>query len=117
MRVSVQTQTRSLISNANLPLRPEPAGIALSTMESNHHTLYQLYPNPTEAVFTLDLGRLSLNVTVELHDLSGKLLKEQHYTALQQTTWQLEHNWPQGVYIVSVQIANQPPIYRKVIKQ
>ncbi len=76
----------------------------------------QLYPNPTAGSLTIDLGRLSQKVTLQLLDQTGKTIREQHYTTLLHTQWTLDQALPSAVYILKITIENQAPIYSCISK-
>ncbi|CAA6829348.1 MAG: Unknown protein [uncultured Aureispira sp.] len=77
----------------------------------------KLYPNPTHQDVTLDLGIKYDNVEVRLLNLSGRVLRHQTFDQLKQLEWPLGADISTGVYIISIQLEDQAPIYLKLIKQ
>ncbi|WP_420573796.1 LamG-like jellyroll fold domain-containing protein [Kordia sp.] len=76
---------------------------------------FSIYPNPTNGVFLIDLKDRYAKVNLQIFDITGKLIKEEHYSQTQLVTSKLEV--AKGIYIVKVFIGNNNPFVSKLIKK
>jgi hypothetical protein len=60
-----------------------------------------LYPNPTSGHFSIDLGGIFENITINITDLSGRLIQTKTYDHRQLINLKLEES--AGVYILSIE--------------
>jgi len=113
------TQTNSATINSNTPITPNPMNTNLFTnqtintmgVEENKEMFVKLYPNPTSDVAYVYWGQMDIN-TVNLYDLSGKLLSTQ---TVNDTINQYEIRGLQpGEYFVKLNLKNGEYILKKV---
>ncbi|MFT6679595.1 MAG: hypothetical protein ACJAZG_002275, partial [Granulosicoccus sp.] len=69
-----------------------------------------LYPNPTSGNFSIDLGRILENITINITDLSGRLIQTKTYYHRQLINLILEES--AGVYILSVESTDKKGSFR-----
>lgn len=75
--------------------------------------LIAVFPNPAKDQLTVDLGGLTQHATVNLYDLSGRLVQSQRITSQQPTSLQLT-GAPAGVYLLSIQ-AGHLQLHKRIV--
>ena len=73
---------------------------ALGIKDSFVNSSMSYYPNPTNDLFRIDLGKAYSKVTVHITDLLGKIISTSKYTSAK--TIDLEIKEPTGIYLVNV---------------
>jgi len=96
-------------SDTSVCMTINEAGLAESEVET-----FQMYPNPTRDIITLDFGSLSNVKTVELKDGSGRILKTISISD-KQVKMDLS-DYVSGVYFVVVSLTNGEQVQR-IMKQ
>lgn len=84
---------------------------ALSTSildKKSQHNSFELFPNPSENVFTIQLKNIKQNAKVEVYDLTGKVIYEDNFAEQININ---TANWNQSVYLV--QIVQNNNVYTK----
>jgi hypothetical protein len=74
-----------------------PVGITENTLKS-----IVFYPNPTNGITTISFGSTSVNATIRINSLDGRLIHEQQNINSNQVQVDLT-NQPQGIYFVTIQ--------------
>ncbi|MCU0351194.1 MAG: T9SS type A sorting domain-containing protein, partial [Flavobacterium sp.] len=80
-------------------------------LESN----LKIYPNPFNSQITFDLGNSYENVTVLIHDITGKQLYKNSFTGNQLVINNLG-NLPSGMYVATLTTENGTSITKKIVK-
>lgn len=97
----------------------EDSGVLLSSQEEPSlwdNSLLELYPNPNQGSFNIELSTdLDLN-TLEIYDARGKMLLQQNAEGADTRT-EVNTNLPQGVYFVRVQTSEGQSLMRKFVVQ
>jgi lysophospholipase L1-like esterase len=80
-----------------------------SSIPDSHTSLVEIYPNPTNGLFTLNLGEVgSCNITIT--NVGGSVLLRQ---TIHESVKQMDiSNWPAGVYLLTIENNK----YQKAIK-
>ena len=73
---------------------------------------FNVYPNPTDGNFSVNLGDVYENSEVLITDLSGKLIDSK--TMTQSQTLNLSIEEPAGIYIVSIQAGDKKAVIRLI---
>ena len=84
----------------------------VGTNENEFTNSLELFPNPTNGAFSIDLGETYSTTTVTVMDLTGKLILSNTYDNTQLLN--LELNEPAGVYLLMVETADKKAIIRLV---
>ena len=106
-------QTFTAIANGNYAVELTENGcvdtsvcVAITTVgitENSFGSEFIIYPNPTSGKFSIDLGDSYENTQILIADIYGKIIRSQIITK----TLNLSIEDPAGVYIVSIQAANE----------
>ena len=72
----------------------------------------QIYPNPTNGNFSIDLGESYKYITVTMTNLKGKLMQYNKYNESQLLNLTLNH--PAGIYLLSIESGNEKAVIRLV---
>lgn len=91
--------------------------VAITTVglvESSFGDKFNVYPNPTDGNFSVNLGDVYENSEVLITDLSGKLIDSK--TMTQSQTLNLLIEGPAGIYIVSIQAGDKKAVIRLIKK-
>ncbi|SFT87849.1 Por secretion system C-terminal sorting domain-containing protein [Lishizhenia tianjinensis] len=75
----------------------------------------QVFPNPSNGVFTLDLGERYYNGEVKIFDVSGKMVYHSSFECTQE--FQVQFAGIPGVYLLEVSTAEGNQARKKVIKK
>jgi len=70
------------------------------------------YPNPTYRALTIDLGGLFTKVTLNLTDVSGRILQSNQYTSIEKINYEVEQQ--AGVYFLMVRSDEKQSVIRVV---
>lgn len=73
-----------------------------------------IYPNPTNGAFVIDLNEIHEEVKIDIMDMSGKLVYQLHAENTNQLT--IELNDHSGIYFVSIICDDNKYMKRLVIK-
>ena len=76
---------------------------------------FSIYPNPTNGVFNIDLGKDHAEVIVEIYNIAGQLISSKKYASAK--TINAEITGSAGVYVVRVNSATQKPQTFRIIKK
>ena len=80
------------------------------TQRANLQSNIEVFPNPTEDILNVKFNMIQErdnSATIELYDLTGKVLFSRNYTKLEQSTIQISlSDIPQGVVICKVTLGN-----------
>jgi len=103
-------------SSLRAPSNQEPA--AAPNLDLDLNLNLNLFPNPSKGELYLDLsGYAGKPVTIEVHDLTGRLLQQTQLDAAP-TLEQLDLSaCPSGLYLVCVRAEGQPDQIRRVLLQ
>ena len=90
--------------------------IALSTMgvTDNSKALFQLYPNPTNEILTVSLGKSASKVSYQIIDYSGKIVLEQTLSDSQLFNVNVE-DLASGLYFVKITM-DETVRFTKIVK-
>lgn len=91
--------------------------LSITTVDLQENSLSNdllVYPNPTKGLLSVDLGFTQKQLTAELSDLHGTILKQQTYT--NQQGFDISIDGPVGVYMLTV-ISDNKRVTVKVIKK
>ena len=75
-------------------------------------TIINLFPNPTDGNFSIDLGENHQTVKVIITDLGGRLIQSNNYNDSQLLKLKLEE--PSGIYLLMVESGNKKAVIRLV---
>ena len=93
------------------------ACVAITTvgiLENNFGTEFNIYPNPTDGKFSIDLGSIYENIQISITDLSGKLIESKIKSQSQILNLSIEE--PAGIYIIAVQANDNKAVIRLIKK-
>jgi len=76
---------------------------------------FKAFPNPSNGMLTLELGRVINFVTVTISDVTGKVLFQNEFENIEST--ELELTDSTGVYFVKIETPNQPAKTLRVLKK
>ncbi len=103
-------------TNAN---SPQAVGCPTTTLSSTTfhklEDLIKIYPNPFNSQITFDLGNSYENVTVLIHDITGKQLYKNSFSGNQLVVNNLG-NLPSGIYVATLTTENGTSITKKIVK-
>lgn len=93
------------------------ACFAVTTVGIFENTLsegIQIYPNPTDGIMNIDLGKTMTEIVVDLCDVSGRLISQSKY----KNTRKIEQNLtlPSGIYLLTINSENKKAVI-KIIKK
>ncbi|TNE78592.1 MAG: T9SS type A sorting domain-containing protein [Bacteroidetes bacterium] len=74
----------------------------------------QLYPNPSDGHFNLDLGKRYGNIQITVTDISGKAIAKRNYASAQQLELMF-HEKP-GIYFVEIEADGYRTVSRVILK-
>lgn len=86
------------------------SGLGIS--DTNFGTALKAYPNPTKGHFSVDLGEYYQNISIQLLDLTGKLIQSNTYFEGQ--NFDLTIDEPAGVYLLRIESEDKHAIVRLV---
>ncbi|MCH2233636.1 MAG: FG-GAP-like repeat-containing protein [Crocinitomicaceae bacterium] len=81
-------------------------------IENNFGDKLLLYPNPTDGLFSVDLGEIHTAITITISNLNGKLIQSTSYSKGQLLNLNLEE--PAGVYLLMIESREKKAIIRLV---
>lgn len=81
----------------------------------NHNSAINLYPNPTQAAFTIDLGKVAEMAMVKIYNLQGQLLYGTNFSHQQLLPFEIDLS--AGLYVVAVLIDGEPTQFLKLVKE
>jgi Secretion system C-terminal sorting domain len=87
----------------------------ISIDENNFASHLSLFPNPTNGKFTLQFGALYENVTLEIKNVAGQLIKTLKFTNVSEAEIDLDE--AKGVYLLDIKIGNELSATMKVLKE
>jgi hypothetical protein len=73
-----------------------------------------VYPNPTNGDFSIDLGENNPSVTIQITDVTGRVIQRNSYNEGQLLNLKLDA--PKGVYLLTVESDNKKAVVRLVKK-
>jgi len=88
-----------------------PIGLTENSFTDN----FIYYPNPTDGNFTIEFDKTQENLTIRLHSISGKLIKNISYQ--NSKTIRLEINNPNGIYLLEIMGNNESKAVVRLIKE
>ena len=71
-----------------------------------------IYPNPTDGNVIIDLKVSYKNVTITLHDLSGRKIMDKNYVQAQ--NFDLNINQSSGVYFLTINAENKRAVFKLI---
>ena len=86
--------------------------ITTEIIENTFRSSIQIYPNPTDGNFSLDLGESYKATTITLTDLNGKLIQSKDYNESQLLNLKLKQ--PAGIYLLIIESGNEKAVIRLV---
>ena len=86
--------------------------ISIGIIENNFGNDLLIYPNPTNGIFSIDLGRNYQTVTITITDLNGKLIQSKTYNESKLLNLKLEK--PVGVYLLIIESGDKKTIIRLI---
>lgn len=87
----------------------------LSSSDFELESNLKIYPNPFNSQITFDLGNSYENVTVLIHDITGKQLYQNSFSGNQLVINNLG-NLPSGMYLTTLTTDNGTSITKKIVK-
>ncbi len=88
-------------------------GATLGIAENKLHSI-KGYPNPNNGNFTIDLGAMHQDITVEITNTLGQIISSEKYTSTKKIDQQI--NSSTGIYFVKISTANGEAKTIKIIK-
>ncbi len=86
--------------------------IITGIIENDFGNELSIYPNPTDGIFSIDLGIYSNTATITISDLNGKIVSSRNYSESQLTNIKIDE--PKGIYLLMVESGNKKAIVRLV---
>jgi len=83
-------------------------------ISENSASKITVYPSPTNGDYTLDLGQVYESITVQITDLSGKVVET--YVVNNTSKIQKEFNGADGMYLINIQTENKTFVATLVIE-
>lgn len=93
----------------------QTACATLSSSDFELESNLKIYPNPFNSQITFDLGNSYENVTVLIHDITGKQLYKNSFSGNQLVINNLG-NLPSGMYVATLTTENGTSITKKIVK-
>jgi hypothetical protein len=87
----------------------------LSSSDFELESNLKIYPNPFNSQITFDFGNSYENVTVLIHDITGKQLYKNSFSGNQLVVNNLG-NIPSGIYVATLTTENGTSITKKIVK-
>ena len=87
----------------------------LSSSDFELESNLKIYPNPFNSQITFDFGNSYENVTVLIHDITGKQLYKNSFSGNQLVVNNLS-NLPSGMYVATLTTENGTSITKKIVK-
>jgi hypothetical protein len=87
----------------------------LSSSDFELESNLKIYPNPFNSQITFDFGNSYENVTVLIHDITGKQLYKNSFSGNQLVVNNLG-NLPSGIYVATLTTENGTSITKKIVK-
>lgn len=84
----------------------------VGTIEHSFGNNLQLFPNPTNGAFSIDMGEKYNTTTIKIIDLNGKLILSNTYNNSQLLNLELKE--PSGVYLLTIESENKKAVIRLV---
>ena len=88
--------------------------ITTGVLENDFGEQLMIYPNPFKTTYTIDLGAVHEEVTITVHDLSGRLIQTVGYSDAQIIDLNLHE--PPGVYLLTIE-STKSSIVVKLVKE
>lgn len=117
-------QTYTAITNGNYAVTITKNGCSdnsncftvssVGVLENNFGNNFNIYPNPTDGNFSVDLGEKFKTVSITITDLNGKLVQTKKYDQSQLLNLNIEQ--PKGVYQLLIESNNKKALI-KLIKE
>ena len=86
-----------------------------SSLSSNQHAMWEVYPNPVRTALTVNVAN-NLSGSIRLSTLSGQLIQEVTVSSLVKSTWQLDMGpLENGMYLLQLQTVDGELETRKII--
>ena len=85
---------------------------SLAIIENDFGAALLLYPNPTDGIFSIDLGEKHQSVRVTITDLNGKLIRARTYPESQLLNLKLAE--PAGIYLIRLEAKNKIAVIRLI---
>jgi hypothetical protein len=86
----------------------------VGTIENEFGRNLQLFPNPTNGAFSIDMGEKYKETTITIMDLTGKLILSNTYNNHQLLNVNLEE--PSGIYVLVIEAENKKAVIQLVKK-
>lgn len=93
----------------------QAACTALSSSDFELESNLKIYPNPFNYQITFDLGNSYENITVLIHDITGKQLSQNLFSGNRLVIDNLG-NLPSGIYVATLTTENGTSITKKIVK-
>lgn len=103
------------VPHCNQPVYEKPGAVANDTTGTNDFKSCMLYPNPASGSVQLQYDLGVANATVELYELTGRLLTQQTLKTAQGTVGIDISSYSAGMYIVVVRSENKIVYQQKLI--
>jgi hypothetical protein len=84
----------------------------VGVLENSFGNNIQVFPNPTNGTFSIDLGNVLENTQVSITDISGRLIYTKNISQSKVIDLSIEE--PAGIYIISIQSDNKIAIIRLI---
>jgi hypothetical protein len=78
-------------------------------------SVIEIFPNPTNGNFTIELGKEYKDITIQISNILGQIISSEEYASAK--TIQKEITGPAGVYFVEVNTAREGSNTLRVVKQ
>jgi len=122
--LSENGQSYTPISNGNYAVQLTENGcidtsdcILINTIgiiENNFESRVSLYPNPTNGLFSIDLGEIFDVAIISINDIHGKLIDSKSITSAQIIDLSIDQ--PAGIYLVSITAGDKKAVIRLMKK-
>lgn len=83
---------------------------SLATIENSLGTEITVYPNPTNGLLTIDLGKVFNDLTISICDVNGKLISQTACKPTQNVEFNIEAI--QGIYLLTINSGNKKATIR-----
>ena len=75
----------------------------------------QVFPNPSQGKFSVDLGKLRQNMTLNIRSVTGQLISTRYIEEADHL--ELEIDSPAGIYFLEIHTPGSPTFFHKVLKR